>query len=58
MNNEAWRERLKSKSLRRWPPGFFDFEAIPDVPDFKSFRRYLKDPHVDPFECGSEIITE
>jgi post-segregation antitoxin (ccd killing protein) len=46
--NEALREWLKSNSSQRWPKRFFDFEALSEVPDFKSFRRYLKPPKEDP----------
>lgn len=29
-------------SAKCWPPGFFDFTPIEEVPDFTSFRQDLK----------------
>lgn len=39
--NEALEEWLNRYESNEWPKGFFDFEAIPDCPDFKDFRKDL-----------------
>lgn len=41
--NEALEEWLSNHSKSQWPKGFFDFDPIMDVPDFKEYRRDLKD---------------
>lgn len=40
--NEALDEWVSRHYQSSWPPGFFDFEPIEDVPDFKSLRNDLK----------------
>ena len=32
-----------------WPPHFFDFQAVKDVPDFSSYRSELASPKEDIF---------
>lgn len=39
---EALEEWLDRHASEKWPKGFFDFEPIQDVPDFKSYRKELK----------------
>lgn len=39
--NEALDEWLEKHFPSQWPQGFFDFEPITDVPDFKEFRKEL-----------------
>lgn len=41
--NEAIEEWLGKHTQAKWPEGFFDFDPIDDVPDFKALRRDLKD---------------
>ncbi len=41
--NEALEEWLGKHSNAKWQQGFFDFQPIEDVPDFKSFRSDLKE---------------
>ena len=41
--NEALGEWLDKNFPSQWPKGFFDFEPIMDVPNFKEFRKDLKD---------------
>lgn len=40
---EALEEWLTKHRKSGWPPGFFDFEAITDLPDFRGLRADLKD---------------
>jgi hypothetical protein len=46
--NEALKEWLKKRNTPNWPEGFFDFEQVKDVPDFKKLRKNLKKPQKDP----------
>jgi hypothetical protein len=46
--NEALEEWLASHSNSKWPSKFFEFSPIEDVPDFKAFRKELKDIPEDP----------
>lgn len=39
--NEAVEEWLDKHNDSQWPKGFFDFEPIHDVPDFKELRKDL-----------------
>ncbi len=39
--NEALEEWLDSHSPSQWPEGFFDFDPITDIPDFKELRKEL-----------------
>lgn len=41
--NEALEEWLSKHTTTKWPKSFFDFSPIHDAPDFKSFRKDLKD---------------
>ena len=41
--NEAVEEWLVNHSSSQWPKGFFDFNPMTGVPDFKAFRKDLKD---------------
>lgn len=41
--NEALEEWMNKHSKAKWPENFFDFSPIKEVPDFKSFRKDLKD---------------
>lgn len=41
--NEALEEWLQKHTKSKWPEGFFDFSPIEDIPDFKSYRKDLKD---------------
>jgi hypothetical protein len=36
---EALEEWMEKHTHSRWPKGFFDFEPIDDVPDFKEMRK-------------------
>lgn len=42
---EEWIERHASSN---WPKNFFDFEPLKRVPDFKKYRKELKDVSEDP----------
>lgn len=33
---------LEKHTQSNWPSGFFDFEPVNDVPDFKALRKDLK----------------
>lgn len=47
---EALEEWLDRHSASSWPKGFFDFEPIEDVPDFKKMRGDLKEISEDPLK--------
>jgi hypothetical protein len=38
---EALKEWLEKHQTSKWPKGFFDFEPVEDVPDFKALRNDL-----------------
>lgn len=40
--NEALEEWLSKHTKTEWPPDFFNFSPIYDVPDFKEFRNDLQ----------------
>lgn len=40
--NEAVEEWLENHFPSQWPKGFFDFDPITDIPDFKELRKELK----------------
>ena len=40
--NEALEEWLNKHTKTEWPKNFFEFSPIEETPDFKSFRRDLK----------------
>jgi cAMP phosphodiesterase len=44
---EALEDWLKAHPHKMWPSGFFSFEGLSEVPDFKSYRSELKDPKED-----------
>lgn len=47
--NEAIDEWLERHYPSQWPKGFFDFDPITDIPDFKELRRDLnRDIQEDP----------
>lgn len=48
--NEALEEWLNKHTPSRWPKGFFDFDSVEDVPDFKALRRDLNPIKEDPLE--------
>jgi hypothetical protein len=48
--NEALEEWLNKHASTEWPKGFFDFEPINDVPNFKDLRSNLKSFLEDPLE--------
>ena len=39
--NEALSEWLDKNFPSQWPKGFFDFDPVPDTPDFKELRKDL-----------------
>lgn len=41
--NEALDDWLMKHTEAKWPKDFFDFPPIQDIPDFKSFRKDLKE---------------
>ena len=43
---EEWLHRHTNE----WPQGFFDFDPIKDVPDFKKYRKDLKKISKDPLK--------
>ncbi len=48
--NEALKEWLDRHFLSQWSEGFFDFEPITNIPDFKESQKELnKDIPEDPF---------
>ena len=48
--NEALEEWLNTHTSSRWPKGFFDFDPVEDVPNFKQLRVDLKLIKEDPLE--------
>lgn len=48
--NEALEEWLNRHASSKWPKGFFDFDPVEDVVDFKEFHRDLKPLLEDPLE--------
>lgn len=40
--NEALEDWLNKHTPSKWPKGFFDFDSVEDVPDFKKLRGDLK----------------
>jgi len=46
----ASRFELKQITPTQWEPGFFDFEAIKDYPDFSQYRHEFKNPSEDPLQ--------
>ncbi len=40
--NEALEEWLNKRTSSKWPKGFFDFDSIEDISDFKDLRNDLK----------------
>mgnify|MGYP003394651694 CR=1 FL=1 len=44
---EQWLERYQKS---KWPKGFFDFEPLEDLPDFKGYRNELKSISEDPLQ--------
>ena len=45
---EALEAFVRYKQGSSWPQGFFDFEPIGDLPDFKAMRKEFKAPPEDP----------
>lgn len=41
---EEWCER---HAISQWEPGFFDFEPIPNTPDFSEYRNEFKTSNED-----------
>jgi hypothetical protein len=46
--NEALEEWLNTHKKSQWPEGFFDFDPLEDVPNFKQLRKNLKPIAEDP----------
>lgn len=46
--HEALEEWITKYASPNWPEGFFDFEAIEDLPDFEILRKEAKTPSEDP----------
>jgi len=50
ITNEAVEEWLDRHGSSEWPKGFFSFEPISDIPDFREFRMDLiNNVSEDPF---------
>ncbi len=48
--SEALEEWLNKHHASAWPKNFFDFEPIKNVPDFKKYRKDMKNISENPLE--------
>ncbi|HXF29242.1 MAG TPA: hypothetical protein VN457_05280 [Chlamydiales bacterium] len=44
---ELW---IAQHQKSKWPPGFFDFTAVKDLPDFKAMTKGMKSLSKDPLQ--------
>lgn len=45
---QAISEQIEKHVPSQWPKHYFDFEPIIDIPDFRAFRKHLKEQQDDP----------